>query len=227
MKKSVKNAICLALVLVMVVLFAACSKKEDKGPLFAYTDADGKVVTGYAEDIDTQKDDGEEKDDNGNKNPDKKISITMPLVFLGEEYINDVDSYCEVNGFIKGKINEKDQTVTITMRALTHDLFLVKIGMQVMSNIGGVVDSGDYPYVKELESYSDNFDEIVMLVDGKKYEADQQHSLLPYYLGECGMYYQVFTTENEYECTVKIKDAKSGKIIDEQHYETDNFGKEY
>lgn len=214
-----KKIICLLLAVCILFALAACGKKKDEGTLVAYRNDEGEIVTEYV--TDTEENNTEQKE------IDDEVKVTMPLVFLGEEYKDDLAAYCEANNFISCKLNEKDQTMTVTMRALTYDLNLVKIGTQVMRNIGSAVDSGEYPYAQKLESYSQNFDEIVMLVDGKEYKKDEQSSLLPYFLGECGMFYQIYTTENEYHCTVKIKDAESGEIIEEKYYETDNTGKEY
>lgn len=216
-----KKIICAVLCLTFLFTLAACGKKKDEGTLVAYRDDEGNVVTEY---VTTTK---SSKNDSGKKDINEEVEVTMPLIFVSEEYRNDLDAYCEANGFISCKLNEKDQTVKIKMNSLTYDLNLVKIGTQVMSNIGNTIDSGEYPYVVNLESYSDNFDEIVMLVDGEGYKKDNQSSLLPYFLGECGMFYQVYTTQNEYECTVKIKDEKSGEIIFEKTYKTDNKGTEY
>ncbi len=213
-----KKIICAVLSLVLVFALASCGKKDD-GTLVAYKDDEGNLVTEYREE---PKNDG--KDEN---NIDDEVKITIPLVFIDEKFGKDIEAYCKANSFTSGEINEKEQTATITMRALTYDLNLVRIGTQVMSSIGNTIDSGEYPYVKNIESYSDNFDEIVMLVDGEGYKADKQGSLLAYFIGECGMFYQVYTTENEYECTVKLKDEKSGEIIFEKTYKTDNKGREY
>lgn len=212
-----KKIICLALALTVLFSFAACGKNKQKGNLVAYKDDEGTIVTEYMKEEATL----------GREAADDEVKVTMPLVFLDEKYRNDIKKYCEDFGYIEAAVNEKKQTVTVIMRALSYELNLVKIGTTVMRNIGETVDSGEYPYVKRLESYSPNFDELVMLVDGEGYKKDDQHSLLPYFLGECGMYYQIFTTENEYHCTVKIKDEKTGEIIDEKYYETDNTGKEY
>ncbi len=212
-----KKIICIALALTVLFTLSACGKKKQEGTLFAYTDENGNIVTEYHEQEETL----------GREAADDEVKITMPLVFLDEEYRNDIKKYCEDFGYIEATVNEKKQTVTVIMRALSYDLNLVKIGTTVMRNIGETVDSGEFPYVKRLESYSPNFDELVMLVDGEGYKKDAQHSLLPYFLGECGMYYQIFTTANEYHCTVKIKDEKTGEIIDEKYYETDNTGKEF
>lgn len=212
-----KKIICLALALTVLFSFAACGKNKQKGNLVAYKDDEGNIVTEYMKEEETL----------GREAADDEVKVTMPLVFLDEKYRNDIKKYCEDFGYIEAAVNEKKQTVTVIMRALSYELNLVKIGTTVMRNIGETVDSGEYPYVKRLESYSPNFDELVMLVDGEGYKKDDQHSLLPYFLGECGMYYQIFTTENEYHCTVKIKDEKTGEIIDEKYYETDNTGKEY
>ncbi len=212
-----KKIICAVLVLTVLFSLAACGKKKQEGTLFAYTDENGNIVTEYHEQEETL----------GREAADDEVKVTMPLVFLDEKYRKDIKKYCEDFGYIEATVNEKKQTVTVIMRALSYDLNLVKIGTTVMRNIGDTIDSGEYPYVKGLDSYSSNFDEIVMLVDGEGYKKDAQHGLLPYFLGECGMYYQIFTTENEYHCTVKIKDEKTGEIIDEKYYETDNTGKEY
>lgn len=216
-----KKFICICLCAVFVLTLAACGKKKEEGPLVAYRDDEGNIVTGYAT---TTK---QNKKDNGKKDINEEVEITMPLVFVGEEYKNDLESYCKTNGFISCKLNKKDQTVEIKMNSLTYDLNLTRIGTQIMRNIGNMIDSGEYPYAKKLESYSDNFDEIILLVDGEGYNADNQASLLPYSLGEYGMFYQVYTTENKYKCTVKIKDEKSGEIIFEKTYKSDNKGTEY
>lgn len=214
-----KKIICAVLCLTFLFTLAACGKKKDEGTLVAYKDDEGNIVTEY---VTTTK-----SSDIGKKDINEKVEITIPLVLVGEEYKNDLDAYCQANGFISCKLNKKDQTVEIKMNSLTYDLNLVKIGTSIMRNIGNIVDSDDYPYAKKLESYSDNFDEIVMLVDGEGYKADNQASLLPYSLGEYGMFYQVYTTQNEYKCTVKIKDEKSGEIIFEKTYKSDNKGTEY
>lgn len=213
-----KKAVCLMLALCILFTLAACGKKKE-GTLVAYKDDEGNIVTEYIENTNDS--------DKTPENIDDEVVITIPFVLVGKEYRNDLAKYCEVNGFERCELNEEAQTVTITMGSLTYDLNLMRMGIQVMSNIGSTVDSGEYPYVRELESYSENFDEIVMLVDGEGYKADKQSSLLPYFLGECGMFYQIYTTENVYKCTVKIKDAETGEIIDEKYYETDNTGKEY
>lgn len=215
-----KKFICAVICLTLIFTLAACGKKEEEeGKLVAYKDTDGNVVTEYVTIEDSKNDEV--------KDMDKEVKITIPLVILDEKYRTDPDAYCKDYGFIDCKTNEKDQTITITMRSLTYDLNLARIGIQVMTNIGTAIDSGQYPYVIRLDSYTDNFDEIVVLVDGEGYKADKQNSLLSYFIGECGMFYQIYTTENEYHCTVKIKDEKTGEILDEEYYETDNHGKQY
>ncbi len=215
-----KKILCTVLCLTFLFTLAACGKKKDEGTLVAYKDDEGNVVTEY---VTTTK----SSSNSDKKDINEKVEITIPLVLVGDEYQDDLDAYCEANGFISCKLNKKDQTVKIQMKSLTYDLNLAKIGTSIMRNIGDIVDSDNYPYAIELESYSDNFDEIVMIVDGEGYKADNQSSLLPYSLGEYGMFYQIYTTQNEYECTVKLKDEKSGEIIFEKTYKSDNKGTEY
>lgn len=215
MKKVISSVSAIALVFVLLAGLAACGKKQEEGKLYYSYDEEGNIVSEFVE---LTTGDREAMYD--------ERKVTMPLSFVDKKYHNNLDKYCKDYGYISCSLNEKDQTVTVIMKALTYDLNLVKIGMQVMTSIGDAIDSGTYPYAVKLESYSENFDEIVMLVDGEGYKADPQSSLLPYMLGECGTYYQVFTTENQYKCKVIIKDAETGEELFNKTYKTSNTPKE-
>ena len=215
MKKTVCAISAIVLVFALFITLAGCKKKEENGKLYYSYDDEGNIVSEYVETT------------TGNREAmDDERKVTMPLAFVDKKYHHNLDAYCKDYGYISCTLNEKDETVTVIMKALTYDLNLVRIGMQVMTSIGDAIDSGDYPYAKKLESYSENFDEIVMLVDGKGYKADKQSSLLPYMLGECGMYYQVYTTENKYQCKVIIKDADTGEELFSETYKATNSPKE-
>lgn len=219
-----KKLICSLLCITLVFALAACGKKaeEEEGRLVAYKDTDGNVVTEYITLEQTENKGGSEE-----KDIEAPVEITVPLAIIDKKYHSEPEKFCKENSYISCQFDEEKQTATITMRSLTYSLNLTKVGIQIMGNIGTVVDSGEYPYVIKLDSYTENFDELVILVNGEEYEKAGDTSVLLESLGECGLFYQIYTTENKYSCTVKIKDEQSGKIIDEEQYRMDNSGKKY
>ena len=157
------------------------------------------------------------------KDPDELVRFTMPVSHLPEEARKDLKKYCAEKNYENCVINE-DNTFTVTMKAMTHDFMLTKIGMQVITNVAKVLDMKAYSYVKDIDSYNDNFSEITLLVDGENYIAAGNRENLLVHVGSCGIYYQLYTVENTYTCRVIIKDASSGEIIDAKSFEQDNYG---
>lgn len=194
--RNFKRIICACLCLLLLFSFASCSKRGgDPSSAIKITATSG---------------DGDIKD---------TVKITIPLSFVDEEYHNNLDLYCEKYGYISAKLNEKDETVTIKMNALSHDLLLAQIGMKVIKSIYNIVESGDYPYVKSIDSYdSKNFSEVVVSVDKEKYEADKTSSLMPFALAQCCFVYQAYTESTDYKCTVTVADAKTKDIISTKTY---------
>lgn len=217
MKKILIVAICVLIFLLGVIAFDKYSESKQAEDTPAVT-----MVSTYVEG-------GVEKTtvvEVSRKDPDALVNFTMPLSLLEEDDRKDLDGFCKKNNYEDCVINEAEKTFTVTMKALTHDFMLTNVGIQVIRNIGKVFDLKAYSYVKELDSYNDDFSEIVLLVDGKEYvEAENRERLLSH-MGSCGIYYQLYTAENTYVCRVIIKDADSGEIIDAKSFEQDNYGTE-
>ena len=214
-----KKIISALLALTILFSFACCGKKDDT----SNSDKNGSDAS--------QSQTEESKKNKKNKKPDKKgmnekVEIEIPLLLVEEQYRNDLDKYAEQYGYEKVKLIEKKQTVEITMTALSHDLLLTRIGITVMSSIGSTFESEEFPYMTGIGEYNDDFSEIEIFVDKKGYEKDEQSSLLPYTISEYCIYYQLYTTRDEYECKITVKDSKTKKKIETKTFNQNNLGKE-
>ena len=96
------------------------------------------------------------------------------------------------------------------------------VGLQVIKSIVTLLDNEDYPYVKQLGNYNSDFSEIELLVDAKEYKAAKNSGDIAPFVAGCGIFYQMYSTENSYKCKVIIKSVKSDKIIDEYYAEQNN-----
>lgn len=216
MKKVLILAICVLVVLVGVIAFDKYSDKKE-------LQEDPSVVTR----VSTYVDDGVEKTtviEISKKDPNELVYFTMPLSHLKQEDREDLEGFCKKNNYENCVVNEAEGTFTVTMKALPHDFMLTNVGMQVIKNIALVYDVKAYSYVKDIESYNDNFSEITLAVDGEAYVKAKNREKLLAHVGSCGIYYQLYTTANTYTCHVIIKDEASGEIIDAKSFEQDNYG---
>ncbi len=202
-----KRIISALLCVILVFGFSACSKK-DKG--------DEKSVSAAVESVESKKADEEKTTKVKKRNPQEKVKITIPLDVIDEKYRNDMDAYCAEYGFLKAKINKRAQTVTITMKALTHELLLSRIGMKVVGSIYEIADSKDYPYIDKIESFDkDNFKSVVYSVDAKKYSKDSAAS---YMMAQSCLLYQLYTTDDDYRVDITVVDKNTGETIETDTY---------
>ena len=203
---------------VMLFTFACCGKEQEE-PVFAYRDEEGNVVTGTADQVQST-----EKNNDKKKDMNETVVIEIPLPLVEEKYQNDLDKYAETYGYEEVKLDEKTQTVRIKMTAFSHDLLLVRIGTTVMNSIGSTFESEEFPYMTGIGEYNDDFSEIEIFVDKKAYNEDPQSSLLPYAIGEYCMFYQLYTTRDEYDCKVTVRDKDTKRVIETKEYHQDNLG---
>lgn len=213
MKKRVIAICCAAVVLVAVIAFVTSGRTGQDDPETTVSSQTDEQTTEYNDPAIV----------NGTKNPNKLIKITMPLSHFDAQKQSDLGGFFQKGSYENLKINEKDKTFTVTIKSLTHDFMLSNVGLQVIKNIASLLDSKDYPYVKELGKYNADFSEIELLVDAKEYNADKNKEELLKFVGSCGIFYQLYTTENEYECKVIVKSVKSGKLLEEKSYSQNNY----
>ena len=111
------------------------------------------------------------------------------------------------------------------MNSLAHDMMLINVGIQTIKNMANSIESEKYPFFKELNKYNDNFSEITVFVDKAGYTAEgtDKEGFMAFIAG-CGIYYQLYTTENDYTCKVVIQDKESGEILDAKIFQQNNSG---
>lgn len=213
MKKVLIAAICVLVILVGIIAADAIITKKNEitvTQVNRYTDGDVQVT---------------ETVEIPTKDRNATVQFTMPLYYLEEKYQNDLDTFCKENGYIACTIDKQAQTYTVTMNAMNHDFMLVSVGIQSIKNIANSIESEKYPFFKELNKYTDDFTEITVLVDAEGYKAEgvDRESFMAYIAG-CGIYYQLYTVENEYSCEVTVKDQKTGEVIDAKVFRQNNSG---
>ncbi len=216
MKKILIAAICVLAVLIGIIAVDAILSEKSDGTVPSvsyYTDGDVRQTT--VVEIPT-------------KDPNAQVQFSMPLHYLEDKYKNDLNLFCQENNYIACTIDEQAQTFTVTMNAMTHDLMLSKVGIQSIKNIANVMNSEKYPFFKELGNSvkisESGFKEISVFVDRAGYEAESDKESFMAYIAGCGIYYQLYTTSNDYSCKVIVQDMESDEVLDAKLFQQNNSG---
>lgn len=160
--------------------------------------------------------------ENGTKNPDVLVEITMPLSCYDAEKQTDLYGFFNKNTYTRCRVDEKAKTFSITLKSITHDFMLANVGIRTVSTLGSILDSDQYPYIKGLGTYNSDFSEIEFIADEAAFKAAGTGEQLLEYIGSCGIFYQLYTTENQYKCKVILTDEKTGKKITDKTFRYDN-----
>jgi len=213
MKKRVIGILCAVLIIIAVV--AIVKKVKPTGNTAASTSSS---------DVQQPSIDNSPIIVNGTKNPDRLVEITMPLSYYDAANKCDVSGFFNKNTYHSCRVNEKQKTFTVTLKSITHDFMLANVGIQVISNIGTMLDSDEYPYIKGLGKYNSDFSEIEFIVDAGAYSSAKNTDEMLEFAGNCGLLYQLYTTENSYKCKIIITDEKTGEKITDKTFRQDNNG---
>ncbi|KOO47888.1 hypothetical protein [Viridibacillus arvi] len=156
------------------------------------------------------------------------IEIKVPASFYeGEDIDAIIADAKEKKRYIKVGKNS-DGSVTYIMSREQHDTLIKEMKESTASNVKEIEDDSEIPSVLKISNNS-NFSEFIITVDKKEFE-NSFDSFAVFSLGIAGMFYQVFdgTAEEDLKVTVKMKDAKNGKIFNEIIYPDalDDIGEE-
>ncbi|MCQ2462160.1 MAG: hypothetical protein MJ177_01985 [Clostridia bacterium] len=143
----------------------------------------------------------------------KIVKFDIPALFLNENALADLAAYCEANGYLDAELDEKHETVKISMTGTDYEVFMIKMGMTTMSTIAKMVESDTFPYFLEIGDYEPDFSSITVKVDGKKYRQDSTASLLAMTISESCLMYLTYTTVKKPKCTVTVVDSKTGEEL--------------
>lgn len=152
------------------------------------------------------------------------VTVNLPAMFVGDTDKDSLKSYCEANGYISGTYNKKSDTVALVMTENAYSLQLVSIGMKVIKSMYNVLDEGTFPYFKEIKSYSDDFTQVKIVVDGEAYKADKTSSLLAMTIGETCLMYGMYTVNDDPKCTVIVLDGETNVVLDTKTFDTKGGG---
>ena len=204
MKKTVIAVLCAVLVIVALTVFLKKDKPDDTTPttVSATEDEATEAYSAY-------------EPEGGTKDPEKLVKITMPLSMYDAENQCDTGGFFKKSSYEKCEVNKSQKTFTVTVKSITHDFMLSNVGLQVIKALGYMLDSGDYPYIKQLGNYNSDFSEIEIIVDATGYRLSSDAKGALEFVADCGIYYQLYTTQNSYSCKVTAKDIETGKVIDE------------
>ena len=94
----------------------------------------------------------------------------------------------------------------VNRRHFLYLILIIKTGRKL-----SLVSYGSQVSFKDLGEYSRDFSQIELVVDKELYnEADNAESIGPFVAG-CGIFYQMYSTENSYSCTVTIVSEEDKK----------------
>lgn len=204
-----KKKIIIAIIVLAVIAAAAAFIHPGKAEEETTTVPDGQPVTVNIEPETTEK----EKEVSYNK----KVTVTLPAEFVDEEYKDDLDAFAKANGYVSARYTD-DGNVKIRMRAVSYSLILSNIGMDTIKSIAYSLDSGDYPYFKDLLKYNGDFSEIIIAVDKKEYEKAEDREDLLSQIALAGLYYQTYDTESENKCEITVCEEGTNILIETREF---------
>lgn len=211
-----KIIVTVLVVLTALTCFTACKKDESQS-----SDSDKVVdispVTDGTETTKAQKIDFETtrpKEEPSTVDVDKTVKISVPYYLIESAAGGAVTDFAKTFGYKISK--EEDGYATMKMEGIDYSLLLSQVGMSVISSLGNLVDSGDYPYIIRLADYSEDFSYMLFEIDTDKYKKYAKKA--PYeeaadLIGMTGMYYQYFTVEEDNKCEIVFASSKTGKVV--------------
>lgn len=144
---------------------------------------------------------------------DKKITVTLPIDVVDDEYGDDLEAFAEAKGYFS--IQKKgDNMVKIKMREYSYRLLLTSVGIETVSGIGYTIDSGDYSFVDRFAKYNSDFSDVVFTVDKDKYEKAENKDDFFDSVAFCCLYYQQVCQESKGICKITICEKGTNLLIE-------------
>ncbi len=144
---------------------------------------------------------------------DKTVKVTLPIEFVGKDYENNLEAFAEKNGYYS--IEKKGENfVKIEMREYSYKLILTTIGMETVSGIGHILDSGEYPFLLDLAKYNSDFSEVIFTVDKEKYDEEENKDEFFKAIGLYCLYYQQYDNNSKNKCTITICEKDTNILIE-------------
>lgn len=157
------------------------------------------------------------------KDPDKIVSFEIPVLFLDTKYQNNLKALVRDKGYESATYTRNKQAVKIKLKNLSYDLYLAKTGISTISAICETFNSEEFPYVKNLGEYEDDFSYVTILVDSKKYMSAENKNDLFSHISNCCAYYLLQDNDSPDKYTVDICDEKTGNKLETRTFNKKDF----
>lgn len=153
----------------------------------------------------------------GKKN--EKIKVSISTASLSQEELADLDKFAADNGFESAKYNQKDEVIEVVLSDIEHDKLTYSLGVAVIRNVYGMINSKRYPFIKNIERNS-NFTDMTIYVKQSSYEKSGKSDEIMDFVGNyCLLYLEYEDIDREdKKCTVRIADNKTGLVLNEKVY---------
>ncbi len=158
----------------------------------------------------------------GKKSLEDKIEVVLPADFVEMKYNGDLEAFAKAKGY-DSVVPEGDDKVRIVMKEFSYDLILTQNGMLTVTGIAETIDSKEYPYVKDIVSYNEDFSQVVLSVKSKAFKkADNTDALFELAAGYA-LYYQLYLKNSSMECQILIVEDGTNILLAEKTLTLDSF----
>ncbi|MGM9949933.1 MAG: hypothetical protein ACI33P_07385 [Lysinibacillus sp.] len=148
------------------------------------------------------------------------VQVTLPASFFEGKTEEEIVAVAKEDGISEVKVNE-DGSVTYTMSKSKHKEMMKEMEDGIVEMIKEVVESDDYPSIKEI-SYNKDFDEFDVKVDRELYENGLDgFAILGLVMGSA--YYSAFNGDSpeDMKITFNMIDATTDEVFETTVYPDD------
>ena len=141
------------------------------------------------------------------------VEVTLPASLFEGEDIDETITQMKEDG-VKEVIKNDDGSLTLKMSKSEHEKLMDNMEAQMKEFVKEMETSEDFTSIQKVE-HNKAFDEFTITVDKAAYENSfDGFALLG--LAIQTLYYQLFdgVSEDDYEMTVKLKDAETSEIFE-------------
>ncbi|MGN0463575.1 MAG: hypothetical protein ACI4GA_02595 [Acutalibacteraceae bacterium] len=146
---------------------------------------------------------------------DGRVKVNISASSLSKAQLDDLDAYAEENGFDSAEYNKRKGVVSVVIDEDDYDILLYKVGVAVISNVYGLMNSdSDYPYITNIERNKD-FSEMKIDVRKTDYEKDENSRNMIDFVGQSCLVYQGYTDTKlkDQHCTVIVRDKDTKEVL--------------
>lgn len=215
------------IVLIVIVCLAAvifvAGRNSDNGEKPNNSVSIGEIINPTGDKDKNEEKETEKETEIQKKDPDKIVEFEIPVLFLEEKYQNNLGALARDKGYESATFSRNKKTVKIKLKALSYDLYLAQTGIATIRAICETFESKEYPYVKDLGEYEDDFSYVTLLVSGKKFKKADNVDLLFARVSNCCAYYLLQDNDSPNEYKIDICDEKTGKLLATKSFNKKDF----